>query len=156
MAHGEGFAMTRCRGYTIVEMITVAGIALVVASLVGSLHLTITRAVETELARSEMVSGAREVIHYLKRDVRRADSLALSANRLTITAPGERITYTAGGHGVSRQSKAGTRALGGDGIAVAFSPLGSSGVEVTLSGERTVRSRMITVHREVAIARRTP
>lgn len=147
--------MTRCRGYTLLEMVTVAGIVLVVASLVGSLHLTITRAVETELARSEMVSGAREVIHYLQSDVRRADSLALSANRLTISAQGERITYAAGGHGVSRQSKTGTRMLGGEGISVAFSPLGGNGVEVTLSGVRAVRSRTITVHREVTIARRT-
>jgi hypothetical protein len=45
--------------------------------------------------------------------------------------------------------------LGGEGISLAFSPLGGNGVEVTLSGERAVRSRTITVHREVTIARRT-
>jgi hypothetical protein len=155
MAHGGGLAVTQCRGYTIVEMITVTGLLLVIASLVASLHFTIARAVETELARSEMVAGAREVIHSLQSDVRRADSLALSASRLTMSVQGERITYATGKHGVNRESGAGTRALGCDGISVAFSLLGGHGVEVVLDGERTVRSRMIAVHREVVIARRT-
>jgi prepilin-type N-terminal cleavage/methylation domain-containing protein len=153
--------MTRQKGYTLVEMITVTGIGLVVASLLGSLYLTITRAVEVELARSEMVAGAREVIHYLQRDVRRADSLAVTPASLTVTAQGERITYSPARAGVSRRTGAGlpgppkgARLLGNQGISVAFSPLGSSGVEVTLTGERAVRSRVITVHREVAIARR--
>jgi len=148
--------MTRQRGYTVVEMITVTGVGLVVAGLLASLYLTITRAVEVELARSAMVADAREVLHYLQSDVRRADSLALTPASLTVTARGERITYRPARIGVSRQTGAGTRLLGGRGIRVAFSPLGSRGVEVTISGELAVRSRIVTVHREIAIARRTP
>jgi len=148
--------MKRCRGFSLVEMVTVAGITVVVISLVGSLHLTITRAIETELARSEMVAGAREVLRYVKSDVRRADSIVVRPGELALTAGGERIRYTNAGGGVSRGSKAGARLLGGEGIRVAFSSLGGSGVEVTLDGERTVRSRVITVHREIAVARRAP
>jgi prepilin-type N-terminal cleavage/methylation domain-containing protein len=148
--------MRRRRGYTLVEMITVAGIGLVVASLVGSLYLTITRAIETELARSEMVAGAREVSHYLKSDVRRADSIAVSAEKLALVSEGERITYTNSSGGVSRQSTTGARLLGSKGITAGFSSLGGNGVEITLTAERTVRSRTITLYREIAVARRNP
>lgn len=148
--------MTRRRGYTLIELITVTGIGLVVMSLVGSLHLTITRAIQTEVARSELVAGAREVLHYLKSDVRGADSIAVTPGRLIVIADGDRIAYANVRGGVSRQSRAGARLLGGEGIQVAFSPLGASGVEVTLSGQRTVRSRTLTLHRETAIARRKP
>jgi type II secretory pathway pseudopilin PulG len=146
--------MKRRRGYTLVEMVTVAGIALVVASLTGSLYLTITRAIETELARSELVAGAREVSHYLKSDVRRADAIAVGEGKLTLVAQGENISYANSRGGVSRQSRTGTRLLGGEGIKASFSPLGDRGVEVRLTGERSVRSRTITLHREIAVARR--
>jgi len=148
--------MTRRRGYTLVEMITVAGLSLVVCSLVGSLYLTTTRAIETELARSEMMAGAREVCHYLKRDVRGAESLAVSGDRLTLIARGEAITYANSKGGVSRGSATGTRLLGGLGLRVRFSPLGAKGVEVKVTGQRTVRSRAIRMDREMTLARRNP
>ena len=148
--------MSRRRGYTLVEMVTVMGITLVVVSLIGSLHLTITRAVETELARSEMVAGADEVLHYLKSDVRGADAFSMGSRSLTVVRHGERVTYTSTQAGVTRKSRAGSRLLGGEGITVAFSPLGGRGVQVTLRGERTARSRTLALRREVVIARRKP
>lgn len=148
--------MSRRKGYTLVELIAVMGIALVVASLIGSLHLTITRAIETELARTEVLAGAEEVLHYLKRDVRGADAFSVRPGSLTVFRHGEAITYANAQAGVSRRSRVGSRLLGGEGITVAFSPLGGRGVQVTLRGERAARSRTITLRREVVIARRKP
>jgi hypothetical protein len=146
--------MKRRRGYTLVEMVTVAGIGLVAASLMGSLYLTINRAIETELARGEMVAGAREVSHYLKSDVRRADAVAVSGGELTLVAQGETITYSNSGGGIRRRAKTGERLLGGEGFKAAFFPLGGDGLEVTITGERNVRGRAIALHREIAVARR--
>jgi len=147
-------SLSKRRGYTVIEMVTVTGIIMVVASLVGSLHLTVGRTVETEKARSEMLVGAREALRYIKRDVRQADALSTNNGRLLIIIGGRRITYSNAAGGIARQAGGGTRLLGSEGLRAAFRVIGGRGVETTLTGKRTVRSRDISLHRESFIARR--
>ena len=148
--------MIRSKGYTIVELVTVMGVGAVVAAMIGSLWLTTTRAVETELARSALSAGAREVSHHLKKDVRSADSVDVRGNVLTLAVRGETVTYTSDREGVHRRSGNGSQTLGIRGINASFSVVGQRGIQVTVSGERLVRSRTVAIHRELMIARRTP
>jgi prepilin-type N-terminal cleavage/methylation domain-containing protein len=150
---GESEMRTR-RGFTLIEMVAVSGIAAVVASLVGTLYLTVGRAVETEKARSEMLAGAREVLSYIKRDVRQADALSASNGRLVIIIGGRQIKYANATGGISRQAGGGTRLLGSEGLRANFQVLGGRGVATTLIGKHTVRSREISLRRESFIARR--
>jgi hypothetical protein len=146
-------AMTRARGYTLAELIAVMGIALLVIALVGPLYLGVTRALDVEAARGELLAGAREVLHPLKDDVRQAQSLAVTPTRLSLVVKGQRVEYLSTAAGVTRRS-GGSRPLGGAGIRVEFRPLGGRGVEVRLSGQRSVRSRTLTLERRLTIARR--
>jgi hypothetical protein len=148
--------MSRNRGYTIVELVTAMGVGVVVATMIASLWLTTTRAIETELARSALSAGAREVSHHLKRDVRRADSVEVSGNVLTLEVGGETVTYMSDGEGVHRRIGGGSQTLGLRGMGASFSVVGQRGVQVTVSGERLVRSRAVAIRRELMIARRAP
>lgn len=144
------------RGYTLVELVSVIGIAFLVIAMVGPLYFAVSRATEVEAARSELLAGAREVMHPVKADVREAEALSVSPRRLSLTVRGKQVEYVSVRGGVSRRTGGGSRTLGAEGIVVEFRPLRARGVEVVLHGTRTVRSRTITIAREAAVARRVP
>jgi prepilin-type N-terminal cleavage/methylation domain-containing protein len=156
MAGVGAIAMRDRRGFTLIELMTVAALSVVVVALVGSLHFAVTRALETEGARGQMLAGAREVMRYVKRDVRQAGSLSAQPASLTLVVQGETVTYRMSGGGVVRRTSRGERVLGAPGLKIAFRPLGTRGVAMTLTGRRVVRSRTLTLRRETAIARRMP
>jgi hypothetical protein len=143
-------------GYTLVELVSVIGIAFLVVAMVGPLYFALSRAMEVEAARGELLAGAREVLHPMKAEVREAESLTVSPRRLSLTVKGRRVEYVSVRGGVSRRADGGSRVLGAEGIAVEFRPLRARGVEVVLHGTRTVRSRTITIARDAAVARRVP
>ena len=78
----------KSRGYTLVEMVTVMGIGFLVLTLVGTLYLGVNRAVGIELARSELLANAREVLHPLEAEVREASALSASPSRLSLVVQG--------------------------------------------------------------------
>ena len=148
--------MTRARGYTTIELVVVCAIAGLVLATVSALYATVTRATEVEAARSQLVAGAREVLHQIEADVRASQSLSSTAGQLTLMARGQQVTYANSEEGVTRRVAAGRRVLGTEGMTVSFQSAGGRAVTVVLRATRTVRSRSLTIARELTVGRRGP
>jgi hypothetical protein len=142
------------RGMTLIETVTATGLTIVVASLVGVLYMTVGRAIQVERARSEMLVGSREVMHYLRTDTHRATGMSVTPDRLTLNVAGERISYSNSANGVARQTGQGARMLGNTGMQASFQPAGGRGVEVVLTQARQVRSRNLRLQRQCTFVRR--